>query len=386
MDGSAVRLYRCPRRCSPGTRHYVITKSLNIKHYIFDIALSFLYRTRLRKNLALLEHYGSAEEAWRHLDEPEMQACWERAEKELEWIEAHGIRVWSLTDEAYPYRLRQCPDRPVVLYSKGNVRPSEGHVVSIVGTRRPTERGAELTERLVRELSERLESVTIVSGGAYGIDIKAHRAAIKQGIPTIIVPAHGLDRIYPYRHRPEAIASLEHGGLLTEFPSGTEPIAAYFVQRNRIVAGLADAVVVVESREKGGSLITAQMAGDYSRDLFAFPGRPSDPSSLGCNQLIGRQKAQLIDGADDLIAAMDWKTRTAVAQPIQTQLIGLMDDLTPQQQAILTKLQEAEEGMHINLLVMELELPYADVSSDLVLLEIQGLVRSLPGGIYRIKQ
>ena len=153
----------------------------------------------------------------------------------------------------------------------------------------------------MHELHDRLESVTIVSGGAYGIDIAAHRAAIKEGIPTIIVPAHGLDRIYPYNHRPEAVASLEHGGLLTEFPSGTEPMPAYFVQRNRIVAGLADAVVVVESRERGGSLITAQMAADYSRDLFAFPGRPSDPSSLGCNQLINRHKAQLIDGADDLI-------------------------------------------------------------------------------------
>ena len=312
-----------------------------------------------------------------------MQSCWEHAEREMEWIEAHGIRVWTLSDDDYPYRLRQCPDRPAVLYSKGNVRPSDGHIVSIVGTRRPTQRGVELTERLVCELAERLESVTIVSGGAYGIDITAHRAAIQQGIPTIIIPAHGLDRIYPYSHRPEAVASLEHGGLLTEFPSGTEPIAAYFVQRNRIVAGLADAVVVVESKERGGSLITAQMATDYSRDLFAFPGRPSDPSSLGCNQLINRHKAQLIDGADDLIAAMNWKTRTETSQPVQTQLIGLMDDLTPSQQAILTKLQEAEEGLHINLLVMELELPYADVASDLMMLEIQGLIRSLPGGIYR---
>ena len=350
---------------------------------LYDIALSFLYRTRLRKNLALLDHYGSAEEAWKHLDEPNMQSSWERAEREMEWAEAHGIRIWTLADEAYPYRLRQCPDRPVLLYSKGNVRPSDGHIVSIVGTRRPTERGVELTQRLVYDLHDRLESVTIVSGGAYGIDITAHRTAIKEGIPTIIVPAHGLDRIYPYNHRPEAVASLEHGGLLTEFPSETEPIAAYFVQRNRIVAGLADAVVVVESRERGGSLITAQMAADYSRDLFAFPGRPSDPSSLGCNQLINRHKAQLIDGAEDLIAAMGWKTRTEVSQPVQTQLIGLMDDLTPTQQTILTKLQDAEEGMHINLLVMELELPYSDVSSDLMLLELQGLVRSLPGGIYR---
>ena len=350
---------------------------------LYDIALSFLYRTRLRKSLALIDHFGSAEEAWHHLDEPEMAESMARAEQEWDWINEHGIRVWTLGDEDYPYRLRQCPDRPLLLYGKGNLHPSDGHIVSIVGTRRPTERGKELTATLVRELHERLENVTIVSGGAYGVDIAAHRAAIQCGIPTIIVPAHGLDRIYPYRHRPEAVASLEHGGILTEFPSGTEPLAPYFVQRNRIVAGLADAVVVVESRDKGGSLITARMASDYNRELFAFPGRPDDVSSKGCNDLIRRTRAQLINCADDLIEAMNWTTRQTPSQPIQTQMIGLMDDLSERQQIILNKLQEAEEGLHINLIVMETEQPYSDVSSDLVLLEIQGLVRSLPGGIYR---
>lgn len=312
-----------------------------------------------------------------------MQEALSQAEREMEWIDAHGIRVWTLADEDYPYRLRQCPDKPLLLYSKGNLHPSDGHIVSIVGTRRPTERGKELTTSLVRDLHERLDKVTIVSGGAYGIDITAHRAAIQYGIPTIIIPAHGLDRIYPYAHRPEAVASLEHGGLLTEFPSHTEPLGPYFLQRNRIIAGLADAVVVVESQEKGGSLVTARMACDYSRELFAFPGRPNDISSKGCNDLIRTSRAQLINCADDLIAAMDWKTKQTPNQPVQTQLIGLMDDLTERQRTILSKLQEAEEGLHINLIVMETQQPYAEVSSDLVLLELQGLVRSLPGGIYR---
>ena len=354
----------------------------------FDIALSFLYATRLRHSLSLVTHYGTAEEAWRHIDEPGMAQAMERAQREWDWIQTHGIRVWTLNDEDYPYRLRQCPDRPLLLYGKGHIRPSEGHIVSVVGTRKPTERGKELTEHLVRDLHERLEQVTIVSGGAYGIDITAHRTAIQCGIPTIIIPAHGLDRIYPYRHRPEAVASLEHGGILTEFPSGTEPLAPYFVQRNRIVAGLADAVVVVESRESGGSLITARMAADYSRDLFAFPGRPDDPSSMGCNHLIRDQKAQLIGNADDLIAAMNWQTNKEQGtrnkgQGQMSMIPLLLDDLTPRQQTLLQKLQEAEDGLHINLLVMETELPYSDVSSDLMLLEIQGLVRSLPGGIYR---
>ena len=350
---------------------------------LYDIAFSMLYRTKLRKALKLIDHYGSAEKVWAAIDEPEMKECMERAQRELEWIDAHGIHVWTLSDEDYPYRLRQCPDKPLVLYGKGNLHPSDGHIVSVVGTRQPTQRGRELTEILVRELHEQLESVTIVSGGAYGIDITAHRAAIQQGIPTIIVPAHGLDRIYPYQHRQDAVLALEHGGLLTEFPSGIEPLAPYFVQRNRIVAGLADAVVVVESKEKGGSLITAQMAVDYDRELFAFPGRPTDPSSGGCNKIIRLNKASLITCADDLVEAMQWTRRTASAQPVQTQMVGLLDDLTPQQQELLQKLQEAEDGMHINLLVMETERPYSEVSSDLVMMEIQGLVRSLPGGIYR---
>jgi len=353
---------------------------------LYEIALSFLYRTRLRKHLALLSHHGSAAEAWRHLDEPGMQEALDRAQQELEWIEAHGIRVWTLGDEAYPYRLRQCPDRPPVLYSKGHVQPSDGHIVSVIGTRRPTERGREMTTALVHDLQALLPSVTIVSGGAYGIDITAHRAAIECGIPTLIIPAHGLDRIYPYQHRNDAVKALEHGGLLTEFPSGTEPFAPYFVQRNRIVAGLADAVVVVESKERGGSLITARMALDYDRELFAFPGRPSDITSDGCNALIRDTKAHLITCAEDLVQAMNWTTKTDKKQPVQTQLIGLMDDLTERQQLLLTKLQEAEEGLHINLLVMETEIPYSDVASDLVLLELQGLIRSLPGGIYRFKQ
>ena len=293
------------------------------------------------------------------------------------------LRVWKPDDADYPYRLQQCLDKPQVLYGLGNLHPSEGHVVAIVGTRRPTERGKELTEALVRDLHERLDSLTIVSGGAYGIDIAAHRAALQYGVPTIMVLAHGLDRIYPYQHKPEAEAAMEQGGLISEYPEGTEPFAANFLQRNRIIAGLADAVVIVESRERGGSLNTAQRALNYGRALFAFPGRPNDPSSQGCNNLIRLGKAQLISCADDLINAMEWKTKRSASTAIQTQLIGLMDDLTPLQQALLNQLQTAEEGMHINLLVQASEMPYSEVASELLALELQGLVRSLPGGIYR---
>ena len=318
----------------------------------FDIALSFLFRNRLRKSLALVDHYGSAQEAWHHLNEPQMKECWARAGQELEWIHAHGIRVWTLADDDYPYRLRQCPDKPLVLYGKGNIEPSAGHFVSIVGTRRPTEHGKEITRKLVRELHERLEQLTI----------------------------------YPYQHRAEAVSSLMNGGLLTEFPSGTEPLPKNFLQRNRIIAGLSDATVVVESKERGGSLVTANMAVDYARELFTFPGRPEDASSQGCNNLIRSDKAHLITCADDLITFMGWKTKNTTAQPVQTALVGLLADLSPTQQTLLDKLQEAEEGLNINFLVMETDLPYETVASEMLMLELQGLVRSLPGGIYRFQR
>jgi len=291
--------------------------------------------------------------------------------------------TFAPSDADYPYRLQTCPDKPQVLYGKGNIRLSEGHVVAIVGTRRPTERGKELTETLVRELHERLDCLTIVSGGAYGIDIAAHRAALKYGVPTVMVLAHGLDRMYPYQHIHEAEEAMKNGGVLSEYPAGTEPLGPYFLQRNRIIAGLADAVVVVESRIKGGSLVTAQRAVDYQRPLFAFPGRPTDASSQGCNGLIRTGKAQLITCADDLIATMKWQTRRQAAQGIQTELFAPAD-LTPMQQRLLDSLRAAEEGLHINQLVQENGGGYGDVSSELMMLELQGLVRSLPGGIYRI--
>lgn len=298
----------------------------------------------------------------------------------------HEIRVWKPDDEEYPYRLRECCDKPAQLFVKGQIPSMQGPVVAIVGTRHATERGKELTRNLVRDLAEQLDSLTIVSGAAYGIDIAAHRAAIEYGVPTVMVLAHGLDKMYPYQHINEAKAAMENGGLVSEYPEGTEPFAANFLQRNRIIAGLADAVVIVESKQRGGSLCTARCAVDYNRELFAFPGRPTDETSLGCNILIRSQRAQLINNASELIASMAWTVKNAKKQPVQLQLVGLMDDLTEAQRDLLTRLQEAEDGMHINLLVMGTERSYSEVSSDLMLLELQGLVRSLPGGIYRFLQ
>jgi DNA processing protein len=236
----------------------------------------------------------------------------------------------------------------------------------------------------VLDLAAKVPDLTIISGLAYGIDVTAHRAAIEAGIPTIIIPAHGLDRIYPSVHRQVAVQALDNGGILTEYSCGTEPERFNFVARNRIVAGLADALVVVESKQKGGSLITADMAVDYGRDVFAMPGRPDDECSAGCNDLIKHNKAQLIEGAEDLIAAMQWQVETK--QPKQTTMVELMVELTATQRQLIDLLREAEEGLHINQLVMETQLAYNLVASELVMLELDDVVKSMPGGMWRIKK
>ena len=347
----------------------------------YQIALSLLYEKRNRVALRALAEFGSAEEVWRHISEKGMGKAMERAEKEAEFIEQHRIATYWCEDEGYPMRLRQCPDRPLMLFGKGNLQLDGGKFVSVVGTRNATERGKEQTRQLVLDLAERVPNLTIISGLAYGIDIAAHRAAIEAGIPTLIIPGHGLDRIYPALHRNVAVAALEHGGLLTEYPSGSRPDPWHFIARDRIIAGMADSVVVVESKEKGGALITAQMALDYDRELFACPGRPTDECSAGCNQLIRRQKAHLLSCADELVEERGWEANAR--QPLQTEMVDLFVELTDSQRIILDKLHEDEEGIHINSIVIETGMDYAQVSADLMMMEMQGIAKSLPGGIVR---
>ena len=349
---------------------------------LYQIALSLLFEQRNRQALQLLEQYGDAEEAWKHLSEKGMARALQRAEQELDFIEKHRIATYWCQDAGYPYRLLQCPDRPLLLFGKGNLQLDGGRFVSVVGTRNATDRGKEQARQLVLDLAQKVPNLTVISGLAYGIDIAAHRAAIEAGIPTIIIPGHGLDRIYPALHRSVAIAALEHGGLLTEYPSGSRPDPWHFIARDRIIAGLADAVVVVESKAQGGALITAQMARDYDRELFACPGRTTDEQSAGCNMLIRKQKAHLLTSADDLIEEMQWET--AVSQPIQTEMVELFADLSDTQRTLLDKLHEQEDGMHINAIVMETGLDYAQVSAELMMMEMQNIVKSLPGGMVRV--
>ncbi|MCQ2342120.1 MAG: DNA-processing protein DprA [Paludibacteraceae bacterium] len=348
---------------------------------LYRIALTWLYRYRLRAARALLEQYGNAVAAWQHQDTVGQEDALKKAEDEIAFIQKHHISTYFYQDDNYPYRLRECPDAPLMLYGKGQLAFNSGKIVSIVGTRQATERGKEITRQLVLDLKAIVPDVTIVSGLAYGIDVAAHRAALEAGLPTIIIPAHGLDRIYPTLHRDVAIQALTQGGLLTEYTSGTEPEKMNFVARNRIVAGIADAVVVVESKERGGSLITARMAQDYGRDVFTFPGRIGDDASRGCNQLIRDNKAHLIENAEDLAYAMQWTDGQPL--PLQTEIVGLTEPVTQEQQVLLDKLHQAEDGIHVNLLIMETGRAYSEVIADLMYMEMSGIVKELPGGIYR---
>ena len=354
------------------------------EEWLNRIALTWGNRTRQRQLRKLLDEYPAAVEAAARHPEWLSREALAFAEKELAFVEKHGIGLYYYKDANYPYRLAQCVDAPLLMYAKGNVNVDTKHVLSIVGTRMPSERGKDWCRRLVLDLAAKVPDLTIVSGLAYGIDVVAHKAALEAGIPTVIIPAHGLDRIYPSVHRQVAIQSLDKGGVLTEYACGTEPERFNFVARNRIVAGLADAVVVVESKKKGGSLITADMAIDYGRDVFALPGRSDDECSAGCNDLIKRNRAQLIENADDLIAAMQWED--VKREAVQTTMVEMLADVSPTQEQLVALLREAEEGLHINQIVMETQMSYGAVSADLVMLELEDIVKSMPGGMWRIKK
>lgn len=307
----------------------------------------------------------------------------QRAEKELAFIEKNNISCYFLADTDYPLRLRECPDAPVLFYFKGNTDLDATRIISVVGTRNATEYGRGLTESLIKDLAETIPGLLVVSGLAYGIDICAHRSALRSQLPTVAVLAHGLDRIYPSSHRNTAVELLESGGLLTDFPSGTEPDRPNFLRRNRIVAGMSDCTIVVESAEKGGSLVTADIAFSYGRDVYSFPGRVGDNHSKGCNNLIRQNKAGLITSADDLISALCWDIQ-ATATPVQAELPFFDTDIsTPEQNPVLAIMRTQNE-IHINELALALDMPVHQLSTQLFELEISGKIKVLPGNIYKL--
>lgn len=309
-------------------------------------------------------------------------AAFARAERELEFVEKNHLTCLTFHDEAYPSRLRDCEDAPLALFFKGNANLNKLKVVAMVGTRQASEYGKQFCADFVHDLAALCPDAMVVSGLAYGIDIHAHRAALAEHLSTVAVLAHGLDRIYPYVHRKTAVDMLANGGLLTEFMTDTNPDRYNFVSRNRIVAGMSDATVVVESAAKGGSLITAELAEGYHRDCFAVPGRVKDVASVGCNQLIRDNKAVLIENAADFVQAMGWCDEGGEARPAAVQR-SLFPELTEEESLVVAIL--ARQGdLHINTLVVEANMPIHKMSSLLFELEMKGVIKALVGGMYHL--
>ena len=318
-------------------------------------------------------------EALKDWDEP-----MKRAEIELRFMQEHGIRGITLLDDDYPQRLAECADAPIILYYKGNADLNQKKIICMVGTRQCTTYGQDLIRRFVGRLRELCPNILIVSGLAYGVDINSHRQALENGFPTVGVLAHGLDQIYPYRHRETAVRMLGQGGLLTEFMSQTNADKPNFVRRNRIVAGISDACIVVESASKGGSLITADIAQNYGRSVFAFPGCIGMPYSEGCNNLIRDNVAGLINSADDFVRAMGWqdeaKRQQALADGIER---NLFPDLSPEETAIVDLLQHTND-LQLNTLCVKSGISIGQLTALLFQLEMKGVVKPLAGGMYHL--
>ena len=297
------------------------------------------------------------------------------AEKQLNFNHKNGISTHFFLDSSYPRRLRQCSDAPIVIYTKGKMDLNHTQIVSIVGTRNHTEYGKELLKSLLLSFKEK--NILVVSGLAYGVDIHAHQLCLQNNIQTIGVLGHGLDRIYPSQHRQIAKEMQENGGLLTEFMIGTNPDRENFPMRNRIVAGLADATIVIESKERGGSMITAELANDYSRDVFAFPGDIGRQTSEGCNLLIKKQKAHLISSPNDFLTFMNWDSKRVSVQK------ELELNLEPDEATILN-LFENGEILHSDTIGMKAEMSASKINVLLFQMEMKNMVEQLPGKRYRI--
>ena len=300
-----------------------------------------------------------------------------KAKKEVEFIAKHGINYSFYLDDDYPYRLKNCQDAPVIFYYKGKVDFDNQKTISVVGTRMATQYGKEFCNKLLDDLQSRSHNPLIVSGLAYGIDICAHKAALRNGLPTVAVLGHGLAQLYPAVHKPVAREIIDNGALMTEFLSDSTIEKNNFVRRNRLIAGLTDLTIVVESNTKGGALITAEIANSYNRDVFACPGRVTDNYSSGCNKLIKTNKAHLLQSVEDIEYIMGWDN-----EPKTTPTRELFPVVSPEEEAVLRLLRESNECT-VDELSFKLKMLVSKVSILLLNLELAGLVITLPGKVYK---
>ncbi|MCL9804055.1 DNA-processing protein DprA [Flavobacterium amniphilum] len=300
------------------------------------------------------------------------------AENEIKFIQQQNIQTLYYQDALYPEKLKQCYDAPVLLFTSGDINLDNRKIISIVGTRQVTPYGIDFCKNFIADLA--FLNPIIVSGFAYGVDIVAHQSAMENNLQTIGVLAHGLNQIYPKNHKKYMVKMEQNGGFMTEFWSISNPDRENFVKRNRIVAGMSEATVVIESAEKGGSLLTANMANEYDRDVFAVPGRITDKYSQGCNWLVKMNKAQTLTNASDLIYHLNWDIKNSSKRAIQKQLFVTLDD---QEQLVYDYLQKKGKD-HLDIIALHTELPVFKLSSVLLGMELKGVVRPLPGKDFEI--
>ena len=371
------------------TQEIINTIALTRINYFHLTGMLQLYR-RLGSATAVIEHRRNIRDvlpdaspklvqSLQQLDEP-----LHRAEIELQWDLENGVMPLCMNDENYPQRLRQCDDAPLMLFYKGNINLNQRRVICVVGTRRNTVYGEDLIRRFMRELRQLCPQLLVISGLAYGVDIIAHRQALQNGYPTVGVLAHGVDYLYPARHKQTADEMVKKGGLLTEFLTQTNADKVNFVRRNRIVAGISDACVVVESAAHGGGLITASLARTYNREVFAFPGNVGSQYSEGCNSLIRDNVAGLISNADDFVKSMNWdddvKLQRAQQVGIERQLFP---DLSTEERQVVSALKKHND-LQINMLSVQADIPIAHLTAILFSLEMKGMLKALPGGMYHL--
>ncbi len=299
-------------------------------------------------------------------------------EKEIENIKKHNITPLFYLDDEYPERLKQCEDAPVMIYVKGAACLHKAKVISVVGTRNPTEYGRNFTKEFIEKMSLYYPDALIVSGLAYGIDIIAHRAALKNRLDTAAVLGHGLGHMYPSMHRETASRIIDSGALISEFMYDSKPEAPNFVKRNRIIAGLSDATIIIESGKKGGALITADIAGSYNRDVFAVPGRVGDKYSQGCNSLIKSNRAAMVENINDIEYLLGWQRPVEMPDTVQKQLFTKLD----QNESVLMNIFKENGSMTIDQLALCCHMPVSMVSAVLLSLECKGLIKCMPGKVY----
>lgn len=300
------------------------------------------------------------------------------AEKEFEYIVSNNIKYTGFLDSDYPEKLKHCIDGPLLLFHDGNIHFEKQPIISIVGTRQMTSYGRSFIEKLINGIKE--YNPIIVSGFAYGVDITAHKEAIKNKLQTIAILANGVDQMYPKVHKKYVSQVLENGGFYTEHWHDEEPLREYFLQRNRIIAGISDATIIVESASKGGSLVTAGIANSYDRDVFAVPGRNTDMFSRGCNNLIRTNRAALLNSADDLVYLLNWDQKEKTKKPIQRELFI---DLEGDEKIIYEYLLKNGKTL-LDAISLACKIPIYKISGVLVNLELQGLVRPLPGKLFEV--